>query len=266
MDETVVIFRLTHVLVGFLGLAAFWVPVLSMKGGVVHRSGGRVFALCALYVGGTGLALSVWAIADPPSFFGDPEAKQIVPEDVPAAIANTRFLYSITGFLGIMILSATVLGWRVARTSRYPERLSRTGLHAMLGVYALWSVGLIVFGVWNLIASQTGEHPVRGSGGRYWVSAVIGAIGLWGAKEDVAYVRRAPTERGCWRSKHIECMLGAGIGFHAAALFFGVNGLLGLELEGAMRFVPLIVPFLVGMPVVWWAVARQERTPTHPGQ
>lgn len=266
MDEALITSRVTHVLAGFVGLAAFWTAVLAKKGGTVHKSAGRLFAMCALYVGGTGLAFSVWAVADPPSFFGDPQETQIRPEDVPLAIANARFLYSITGFLAVSILAAIVLGWRVARTNRNPGQLVSPSLLASLGVYGLWSIGLLVFGGWNLIATSDGAHPQSGSDGQYWVSVVIGAIGIWGVLGDIAYVRRASADAEGWLTKHMECMLGAGIGFHAAALFFGVNGLLGLELRGVMRFVPLIVPFFVGVPVMWWAVARWERTLRPPKQ
>ena len=38
---------LTHVLTGFVGLAAFWVPVFASKGGRTHVRAGRVFVYCA---------------------------------------------------------------------------------------------------------------------------------------------------------------------------------------------------------------------------
>ena len=39
---------LIHVSAGFIGLAAFWVPVLTPKGGRVHVRAGWVFAIALL--------------------------------------------------------------------------------------------------------------------------------------------------------------------------------------------------------------------------
>ena len=49
-EETV---RLVHVVGGFTGLAAFWVPVFTKKGSPVHRRFGRIFLWCAWLVLGS---------------------------------------------------------------------------------------------------------------------------------------------------------------------------------------------------------------------
>ena len=254
MDELLNALRLSHVVAGVVGLASFWVPMVTRKGGRAHRLGGRWFATCALYVAGSGLVFSLWALIDPQGFFGGAEAPPIDPDERRVMIARARFLYSITGFLAISVLAGTILGVCIARSHRQPERLAAPGVKIVLGLHGLWSVGLVVFGVWNLIAP-----PAEGAGSRPWISVVIGLIGIWGCSTDVRYVRRAGSEPAVWRPKHMECMLGAGIGFHAAALFFGVNGWLVPGLEGAMRFAPLVLPFVLGVPIMWWLTAREER-------
>ena len=265
MDEMLSVLRLTHVAAGVAGLVAFWVPMLTRKGGRAHKVAGRVFAICVLYAAGTGLALSLWAVIHPPGFFGDPGAQRIDPEDLQIAIAHARFLYSITGFLAISVLAGTLLGVRIAQTHRQPERLAAPAVKVALGLLGVWSVGLVAFGVWHLIATPSSGHPLAGGGGRYGVSVLVGLIGIWGFSTDVQYIRRAGSEPAVWLPKHMECMLGAGIGFHAAALFFGVNVLLDLGLEGAMRFAPLVLPFVIGAPLMWWYIAREERRLGNPG-
>lgn len=260
MDEVLSLLRQTHVAAGCIGLAAFWIPIVAKKGATAHKLAGRVFAFCAVYVGTTGLGLSIWACAHPPSFFGDPELRQIPPERVPIAMAETRFLYTLTGFLALSILAAVVLGIRVVRTRRTPHRLASPALMTLLGAYGLWSLGLVAFGAWSMLAIRSGEHALPSTGGgRYWVTIAVGGIGVWGAWSDLRHVRGARQSRSPWLPKHMECMLGAGIGFHAAAFFFGANELLGLDLRGAMRFAPMIVPFAVGVPAMWWVIARWER-------
>ena len=39
-----------HVATGFVGLAAFWVPIFARKGGRLHVRAGRVYAYCAYVV------------------------------------------------------------------------------------------------------------------------------------------------------------------------------------------------------------------------
>ena len=39
-----------HVATGFVGLAAFWVPVFARKGGRAHVQAGRVYTYCAYIV------------------------------------------------------------------------------------------------------------------------------------------------------------------------------------------------------------------------
>lgn len=260
MDSFLNILRQTHILVGCIGLIVFWVALLSEKGGRVHKRGGRLFALCALYSGGTGLCFSIWAIIHPASFFGDPEMQTIDPEDVPMAIENARFLYSITGFLAVAVLSSVVLGVSLARTHRKPARLVGPAVITALGVYGLWSLGLVIYGIWSMIAIGAGEHVMSTAGSsRYWASIILGIIGLYDAVSDMKHTRQLARSPSDWLPKHMECMLGAGIGFHAAALFFGINEWSGLELRGTLRFAPLFIPFVIGIPAMWWWIARWER-------
>lgn len=266
MDELLSILRPTHVVVGCIGLIVFWVPVIAEKGSPAHRRAGRLFALCALYAGGTGLGLSIWAVLHPASFFGDPQMQRIRAEDVPLAIEKARFLYSITGFLALAVLSGVVFGARLARTHRNPAQLISPPLISVLGIYGLWSIALVMYGGWSIIAIHRGEHVMAEvGGGQYWVSIILGVIGICGVHSDLRHVRRPPSSPSGWVPKHMECMLGAGIGFHAAALFFSVNEWSGLELRGAMRFAPMLVPFVVGVPVMWWSIARWERKASDQG-
>ena len=51
METLIDLNRAIHVGVGFVGLAAWWLPVLTKKGGRGHRLFGKVFALCAYFLG-----------------------------------------------------------------------------------------------------------------------------------------------------------------------------------------------------------------------
>ena len=61
MDGLIQTLRWTHMALGFVGLTAWWVPILAKKGGKRHVAFGKVFAVCAYAVGGT-------AMLTPPRF------------------------------------------------------------------------------------------------------------------------------------------------------------------------------------------------------
>lgn len=244
MGEFLTVLRGTHMVAACAGLMLFWVAIVAPKGGAVHTRFGRLFCWCTFYAGTTGLYFSLWAVFRPESFFGEPIAE----EELATVRRQVRFLYSITAFLALAVLSGTALGMQVARTHRSPERLRHSWVIGLIVAYGLWSVALAILGVAALAGG-------RGGGG---VSLALGAMGAFGARGDLRQVLRPVAQATSWRLKHLECMLGAGIGYHAAAFFFGA-GFLGLGLQGVMRLAPALVPIVLGVPLMWWWIAREER-------
>jgi hypothetical protein len=256
--DLVRLLRVSHVLAGFIGLALFWIPIVTPKGGRLHVFWGRLFTYFAYYAGGTGFLFSVWALVHPRSFFRD--AGALTERELALAIEGARFLYSITGFLALTVLAGTYFGVRVVQAKGDHAQLRKPVLLTVLGLFGLWSVALGIFGVASLIACRAGGHVVPAAdSGRYWVSVVLGAIGAYGALGDFRYVLRPPVTPMSWWYQHMECMLGAGIGFHSAAFFFVSKELLHLPLQGTWQLAPLLLPLAIGVPIMWVWIARYER-------
>ena len=78
-DPGTLVLRLSHALVGGLGMAVFWIPAIARKGSLLHVRAGRIFVGCAYYAGVTGLIASIWGIVHPASFA--PEAAEITAEE-----------------------------------------------------------------------------------------------------------------------------------------------------------------------------------------
>ncbi|MEO1370115.1 MAG: hypothetical protein AAFX50_23275, partial [Acidobacteriota bacterium] len=53
MDQLRELSRWSHVIVGFVGLVAFWFPVFARKGGALHRRAGAVFVWSGYWVTGS---------------------------------------------------------------------------------------------------------------------------------------------------------------------------------------------------------------------
>lgn len=56
---------LTHIILGSLALLLFWGPLLSKKGGPVHRKTGRYYSLCMHLVGASGILMTALVSAMP---------------------------------------------------------------------------------------------------------------------------------------------------------------------------------------------------------
>lgn len=252
--------RLSHVCVGFVGLALFWIPVFARKGGPLHIRTGRLFVYCAYYVGVTGLMASIWALVHPASFFGDPALQRVAPEQVPYERESARFLFSITGFLALLILAGTVFGVRIVRTRDDHARLASPLVLTLVIALGVWSLALTVYGASSLLACYAGWHwlPAEAAG-RYWINAILGVVGVSGVAGDLRYMLRPRATPMAWWYKHMECMLGAGIGFHAAFFVFGTWRLLRIELQGAWQLVPWLLPFAVGVPAMALWIRYYER-------
>ena len=114
------VLRASHIYMGFVGLAMFWVPALTRKGGRVHVVAGKVFAVCAYTVALTALGSSAWVLIHPSSWVGEPVVLSEIPID------QIMFI-SILGLLGIFLLNSIENGVRVVRTRRQPRRSPARG-------------------------------------------------------------------------------------------------------------------------------------------
>jgi hypothetical protein len=240
--------RYSHITCGFVGLALFWIPIFAVKGSRLHVRCGRVFTYLAFYVGTTGLIASMWCLSHPSSFVGT-EWATISQAEIPYVAETLRFMFAILGFLSVGVLSGVVYGVRAVRSRHDHSVLGSPWLYASLSAFGVWSLGLAIFGAWNLTMMYAGRHllPVQASG-RYWIPVVLGLLGVLGATSDFGYVFKPRPSRMAWWYKHMENMLGVGIGFHTAFLVFGASRFLPLQLHGAWQLVPWVLPAAVGIP------------------
>ena len=88
--------RWLHMMAGFIGLAAFWIPVFTRKGSPLHKTAGKVFRYSAMIVvAGAGLSVVIRVIGA--LLFGD------------AAIADNIESWSFLLFLGYIALFTGVI-------------------------------------------------------------------------------------------------------------------------------------------------------------
>ena len=214
--------RWIHIVLGFVGLAAWWVPILTKKGGQRHKTFGMVFALSAYVVAGT-------AMLTPPLHIGRALASGASLTDDPETFGFLLFLF----YLGTVTLALTRHAVQTIRTRRDPDSI-RTPGHVVIGVIpALGSLCVVIWAIafWSDISI---------------VMLALSPIGFFVAHDVLTYVYRRSPEARAWFYAHMGAMLGAGIAFHTAFLVFGSRIVISLDVFGPFNWVPWVLPGIVG--------------------
>ena len=225
-----------HVATGFVGLAAFWIPVFARKGGRVHVQAGRVFAYCAYVVTVSAVTASAGQVVSL-------QVQGIGVADRPESYGFAFFL----GYLGLATFATVRHAIRVVATRKSPETL-RTRFHESLAWMSIaGSVTVIAFA----LAAWSDISPIL---------LGLSPVGV-GVGSGILKVLRNPRPGHMeWFYEHMGSMLGGGIAFHTAFIVFGAQRLWAYELAGPLAIVPWILPTVVGIPaiVVWTRYYRRK--------
>jgi hypothetical protein len=253
------VLRFIHIAIGGVGLALFWVPVFARKGGPLHIFCGRLFVWAAYCVGTTALVSSAWGIVDPRGFIGQ-RARDMDSASFAGVSENFRFIFAILGFLSIIVLNGTYYGVRVVKTRRRHEDLRTPLVLTLQAAAGLAAAALALFGAAHLAASYTGRSSLPPDQvAKYWVPTILGIVSVIPAVGSLNYILRPRPTPMAWWYVHMSEMLGVGIGFHTAFLVFGVQRFVSIQVEGAWRLVPWVLPTLVGVPAISLWVAYYKR-------
>lgn len=228
--------RIIHVVFGFAGLAAFWVPIITRKGATTHVRFGRIFVWSAYIVlAGAALALTIRLL----SLLNE----GIGPADNPALFAFIVFLAYLT-----LVTFVTVRhGMAVLRHKRDPAAI-RTKLNALLAVASiLASAGIIAYA---LIMSPP----------NLVVLLALSPIGFGVGVGNLRYMNNPPASPRAWMYEHLGAMIGAGIAFHTAFAVFGASRLFDIGLSGWIAVVPWVAPAAIGIPatILWTRHYRRK--------
>ena len=141
-----------HIVAGFLGLAAFWVPLFVKKGAPIHVRSGRVFTWCAYVVSVTAVVLAAdravsyrlerIALTDRPDLYG--------------------FAY-LLGYLGVVTFASVRQAIRAVATRKTPDALASPFHLALTWASIAGSAGCIAvaFTAWSEVSPiLLGMSPV----------------------------------------------------------------------------------------------------------
>ncbi len=220
---------MVHVVAGFLGLVAFWIPVFARKGGRAHVRAGRVYAY-AVYV------VTLSAVVASAGRIGSYVNQGVGFAERPDLYGMAVFL----GYLGVVTFANVRHGIRVLATRRTPEAL-RTRFHWGLA-WACIACSTVV--VVLAIAVWSDASPIL---------LGLSPVGFITASNMLRVMRNPGSPPMDWLYSHLGSMLGGGIAFHTAFAVFGVQRLIAYELPGPLTILPWLLPTIIGVPaiIVW---------------
>ena len=234
--------RWLHMVAGFIGLAAFWVPVFARKGSPVHKTAGKVFRYAAmLVVAGAGLSVLLRAF------------EALVLDG--ASIADNVESWSFLVFLGYLALvTGVILSHGIAVLHHKSDLSELNTLYRRISAWSAILASVFIIG-WALYWRP--ENAIL-----LYALSPIGLLNGWSILKVIH--PSTQNEPRKWLYEHLGALLGCGIAFHTAFAVFGMGQVLPFEFPGLWQVVPWILPSLIGIPAIsiWTRRYRnQSRAP-----
>lgn len=228
--------RWVHVAAGFIGLAAFWVPIFTRKGAAQHKLFGKIFKYSAYIVlGAAGLAVCLHAI----NF-----------SNHGMSISEHASDYGFMIFLGYLALVTFII-------LRHGQLVlqHKPGLASMNNWPNRFFAGLAIASSLMIIAFALVYNPSNKI-----ILYALSPIGISSGIGIFKAIRGQRTEKKAWFYEHLGAMLGCGIAFHTAFAVFGASRIFDLGLSGAWSVLPWIAPTLIGIPatIIWTRHYKQR--------
>ncbi len=227
-------FIVAHIVIGSVGLLAFWVPVLGRKGGGRHRRWGQVFAYGMLTVGTLAIGISGTTLIDP---VGTHPHMDFTAEFI-AAIFGWMMLY-----LAILTINLSWYGLCCVRNKR-DHAANRDWRN--LGLQAL----LFVATMKCLLEGIAQVQPLM---------IGISSIGFATVGTNLWFILHRAPDRDAWLRQHLKGLVGAGISVYTAFFAFGA---VRIAPELALSPILWATPCIVGLGIIfwhWWDIYRKSR-------
>lgn len=230
-----------HVAAGATSLLSLLPPLLARKGGRLHRRAGWVFVAAMAATAASGFVIAALWIAAPLAV--KPPSRPLAADELAARVDMMRGFALFLAYLGVLIFNALWHGLRAL--------VVRRG-QAVHGALADRAVATFVLGsglALGLAGLVRGDPLMIG----------FGALGTRGGWLDLRYLGRPQSERTAWLSRHIDSMLGAVIAALTAFSVFNADRLFADAIPAGWRFLPWVLPTLIGVPATAVLRARHLR-------
>lgn len=219
-----------HVLLGTIGLIAFWLPALTRKGGKLHRQSGWFYVWVMLGVVLSAGLLSLLMLAIP--LVVRPVYLSLAPAQMAAHIAGVRASGAFFGYVALLTFTA---GWQGLRVLRAKQGIS--------GMNTPFNVGLSLL---NIVCGAGGILMGLRMGQPLFI--LFGSVALTTGMVFLFRLRRNQEVPMYWWMEHLNGMLTTGIAAYTAFFVNGGSRLMARLFAQApnLQLIPWIAPTILG--------------------
>ncbi len=245
METLYIVNLVIHASAGALGLMAMCVPLLSKKGGRLHRRAGWVFTAAMATIAVTGVAMALSWVLVP--LHVKPPHRALSPDELARYLSQLRVMAVFFGLLAVLVGSAA---WQGIVATR-----QRTGVIAWGNpVDRGFAITTGALGALALLVGLAEPEPLLMG---------FGVLGLVGAFSDLRFYRRMKHERGTWLLRHVQAMLGGATAATTAFTVQIVDGVLRNAGYGEWSYAAWAVPVMLGTSasVLWSRRLRRSMAP-----
>ncbi|MCA1011793.1 DUF2306 domain-containing protein [Halobacillus halophilus] len=206
-----------HVLAGFTALTVFWIPLVTKKGGRIHKRVGWVYVWAMGIVAATAFYMGTYRIG-----FDDSQNA-----------ADKSFAFFL---LFIAILSAST-AWNGIRVLRFKRRTKR---HRLFSIDTGISLLLVLSSIITIAIGWVNQFPLL----QYFP-----VIGLFLGYGQLKYWLTPPQTKMHWYFEHFGNLIGCSIATITAFTVFGAPRLLNISsISIFLWFLPTVVltPLIIG--------------------
>lgn len=219
METIAQILLYIHITIGFASLILFIIPIISRKGGKLHRRIGKLYVLGMWVVVSTAAILSIYDL-----FIGK--------------INQGIFL----GF--ISCLSARPLWYGIA-ILKEKKNISNSYIRIKLILDSILLFIGILLVIYGILLQSRGE-------GTGVLMLIFGGLGIT-TLSDVKKGLKGIPDGNNWIQTHLIGMMISGITAYTAFFVFGGNSYLRAYLDGYWGVIPWILPTIIGFPIIkYW--------------
>ena len=210
-----------HIITGTVGLVAFWVPVISKKGGVNHRRFGRIFVNSMLLTGTIASGIATCTLIDPVGTHPHLEDTAMV-----------------SGIFGWMMLYLAILTVNLA----WYGKLCIDNKRRHLSNRAWHNVALQV-----LLTAAAFNCAIQGILIDQPLMIGMSIIGFATAATNTVFMFKNDPAPKTWLKEHIKGLVGAGISVYTAFFAFGA-----VRLMPELALSPMLwsVPLVTGLAII----------------
>lgn len=236
MEVLFSILRWAHIILGFIGLVFFWVPVFTRKGGAQHKFYGRVFKYCAY-----GVLFSAMLSVIARVFIA--LSSGVTPISHPQNYAFLVFL----GYLAIVTYILMRHGFLVLNYKKSLAGMNNTHnwFWALCALFS--SLFIIAYGLYFSPPNKI-------------LLFALSPLGFLTGLGILKVIKATEQENKEWFYEHMGAILGTGIAFHTAFAVFGSIQLFGFQSSGPSAVIPWVAPTIVGVPaiIIWTRYYRNK--------